>query len=388
MSASAALRDIEIARPGRFLASDGQVVELTEAQLRELAESYDPAIAEAPFVIGHPKTNDPAYGWVGGLRLQDGRLVVTEGRQVVPEFAALLTEGRFKKRSASLWPPNHPGNPRPGKWYLRHVGYLGAAAPAIPGLKDIQLAGEADGVLTVELSSPWALRTIASTFRRLREWLIGKHGIEEAEQVIPAWLSDEFDREALRDELPAEQVPAFSQPAAPAPTATGVPVMPDENTQTVDLAQREQALTERERDIQAREARLAEQEAAQRREDIADFVQGLADSGRILPRHVSPLVELMTSLDDSQPIEFAQGAEQVQRAPSAALREFLAELPPQIQYGEKSGGTEQTAAAMEFAAPAGAIVSPDRLTLHRQALAWQQRHPGTDYLAAVRAVGG
>jgi hypothetical protein len=388
MPASAALRDIEIARPGRFLASDGQLVELTEAQLRELAESYDPAIAEAPFVIGHPKTNDPAYGWVGGLRLQDGRLVVTEGRQVVPEFAALLAAGRFKKRSASLWPPQHPGNPRPGKWYLRHVGYLGAAAPAIPGLKDIQLAGEADGVLTVELSSPWTLRSIASTFRRLREWLIGKHGIEEADQVIPAFLADDLDREALREELPAEPVPAFSQPAAPAPTVTGVPVMPDQNTQTVDLAQREQALTEREREIQAREARLAEHEALRRREDITDFVQGLADAGRVLPRHVAPLVELMASLDDSQPIEFAQGSEKVQRAPSAALRAFLAELPAQIQYGAKSDDSGQAAAAVEFAAPAGAIVAPDRLALHHQALAWQQQHPGTDYLAAVRAVGG
>lgn len=390
MPESTTLREVEIARPGRFLASDSSVVDLTEAQLRQVAESYDPSLSEAPFVIGHPKHNAPAFGWVGGLRLQDGSLVVTEGRQVAPEFAQLIEQGRYKKRSASLWPPNHPGNPKPGSWYLRHVGVLGAATPAIPGLKDIELAGDDDGVLTVELSAPsWTLSVIATTLRRLREWLIAKHGIDEANQVIPDYTSDELLRqadEAARDS--ANPVPQFSAPAAPAATATGDPVMPDEN-KTVDLAQREQAITDREREIAKRETRLAEQEATQRREEITEFVQGLADDGRVLPRHIEPLVELMSTLDDSQPIEFAQGDQKVQRAPSVALREFLAELPAQISYGEKSADPDRAGAApVEFAAPPGAHVSPERLALHRRAVAYQAQNAGTDYLAAVRAVGG
>lgn len=40
----------------------------------------------------------------------------------------------------------------------------------------------------------------------------------------------------------------------------------------------------------------------------------------------------------------------------------------------------------QYAAPQGTHVDAERLNLHRKAVAYQTAHPGTDYLAAVRAV--
>ena len=50
----------------------------------------------------------------------------------------------------------------PGKWYLRHVGFLGAAAPAVKGLKPVEFADDGGGVVFADLEfaeglSPWTL---------------------------------------------------------------------------------------------------------------------------------------------------------------------------------------------------------------------------------------
>jgi len=132
-------QQIEIFRAGRHTSDDGQALDFSASDIRAMVSAYAPTVREAPLVVGHPQNNHPAYGWVKGLTAtDDGRLLARTG-QVSPEFAKMVQEGRFKKRSASFYPPNHPGNPRPGNWYLRHVGWLGAQQPALAGLKDIAL---------------------------------------------------------------------------------------------------------------------------------------------------------------------------------------------------------------------------------------------------------
>ena len=62
---------------------------------------------------------------------------MAKAKQVVPEFTEALKNGLYKKRSISL--------DKDGK--LRHVGFLGAAAPAVKGLADIQFnADETDSI--------------------------------------------------------------------------------------------------------------------------------------------------------------------------------------------------------------------------------------------------
>lgn len=136
---------IEIFRAGNHVSDSGESYAFTPNDIAGMASSYNPDLREAPLTLGHPKNDLPAYGWVKELQAPgDGRLLM-KASHVDPQFAQMVQERRFAKRSASFYPPKHPSNPAPGKWYLRHVAWLGAQQPAIAGMKDIQSAGNATG---------------------------------------------------------------------------------------------------------------------------------------------------------------------------------------------------------------------------------------------------
>lgn len=116
----------EIFRTGEHTDSSGRKRNWSEGDLDKIAGSYDPAVNEAPIVIGHPADNSPAYGWIEKLKRAGDRLLALP-RNVVPEFAEAVKQGLYKKRSVSLYPDGT----------LRHVGFLGGAIPAVKGLQDI-----------------------------------------------------------------------------------------------------------------------------------------------------------------------------------------------------------------------------------------------------------
>jgi hypothetical protein len=128
---------IDIFRAGEHTDDSGTARNFSLADIADMASGYNPALREAPLVLGHPETNGPAHGWIGGLRATPEGVLQMRAQQVERQFAEMLKAGRFKKRSASFYPPRAPGNPTPGKWYVRHVGFLGATPPAVAGLKDL-----------------------------------------------------------------------------------------------------------------------------------------------------------------------------------------------------------------------------------------------------------
>lgn len=130
------MEPIHIMRKGRHTANAGQEIEFTDAVFSEIAASYDPAIHEAPIVVGHPQSDGPAYGWIKRVEVRpDGLYAVPH--QVNAEFADVVRTGSFKKVSGAFFSPQHKNSPAPGKWALRHVGFLGAAAPAVKGLRPV-----------------------------------------------------------------------------------------------------------------------------------------------------------------------------------------------------------------------------------------------------------
>ena len=139
---------IEIFRPGKFKAMNGTEVSFSAEMLKDIAESYDPKVYQAPLVIGHPKVEDPAYGWVKNLSFSGERLSA-EPEAVVEEFASLVSARRYQNVSASFFT-----NPKPGKYYLKHVGFLGAVPPAVTGLKTVSFADNDDKVVEFSFEVP------------------------------------------------------------------------------------------------------------------------------------------------------------------------------------------------------------------------------------------
>ena len=130
--------NFEIFKTGTHTSDKGVSKEYTLDELNFIAESYKPDEDEAPIVIGHPEENDPAFGWVSSLSVSDDGKLIAEApdEKLQPDFLTALKEGRYKKRSISLTPE--------GK--LRHVGFLGAAKPAVKGLADIQFSSPSSDV--------------------------------------------------------------------------------------------------------------------------------------------------------------------------------------------------------------------------------------------------
>lgn len=137
---------IEVFKPGHHTSMSGAEVSFSSGDLDAMAQSYDPTEHDAPVVVGHPKHDAPAYGWVKGLKF-DGRTLKAELDKVDPAFAELVRAGRYRRVSASFYAPDAPTNPKPGSYYLRHVGFLGAQPPAVKGLKPVEFGDVEDGVL-------------------------------------------------------------------------------------------------------------------------------------------------------------------------------------------------------------------------------------------------
>lgn len=132
---------IAVFRTGTHTDAKGNKRDWTKADLDKIASMYDPSQHEAPAVIGHPKDNAPAYGWVESLE-RVGDTLWAEVKPTVEEFTDCLKKGLFKKRSISLYPDMS----------LRHIGFLGAQPPAIKGLPDFAFAARDAATIEFEES--------------------------------------------------------------------------------------------------------------------------------------------------------------------------------------------------------------------------------------------
>ena len=145
------MKKIHIFSSGRHTASNGNELEFSDRDLAVSAAVYNPKKHAAPIVIGHPQNNLPAYGWIQNVEFANGKYLA-EPERVDANFEETVKDGRFKKVSASFYPPEHPQNPYPGVFYLRHVGFLGAQPPAVKGLKPVEFAAfdfvECEAILT------------------------------------------------------------------------------------------------------------------------------------------------------------------------------------------------------------------------------------------------
>ncbi|MGN0008165.1 MAG: hypothetical protein ACI33N_00685 [Desulfovibrionaceae bacterium] len=266
-----------IFRAGRHRTITGQAVEFSESDLAAIAAAYDAAVHEAPLVIGHPKTDDPAMGWVAGLKCIGLRLEA-DFRQMDPAFAEAVEAGRYKHVSAAFYAPDSPHNPKPGGYYLRHVGVLGAVPPAVKGLGPLSFA--------------------------------------EDDTLFLAFAEN-------------------GDVTQPDDTAQNTP-NEDPMDKKTDPAAENAALK---KELEDMKARMAKQEAERRHADNLAFAEGLVSSGKLAPagRDVvtATLDALTTPKEDGSLLAFGEGDD---AAPLAErFRAFLAAAEPVLMFGEFAG---------------------------------------------------
>lgn len=363
---------LHIFKAGTHTDMHGNRIQFSEAAVAAMVQAYDPALYDAPIVVGHPALDAPAYGWVKSLVAQ-GTDVLAEPQDVDPAFAELVAQKRYKNISACFYSPDAPGNPKPGNWYLRHIGFLGAQPPAIKGLKPAAFSEAEKGV--VEFAD-WNSTTSASLFARLRDFLIEKFGREATEAALPAWQID-----ALRDAgQESDSVrPAFTEntPAAPTPS---IPPTTEDNTvdekETLRLAQENADLKCQ---LEARRQADSQAEQRQRHEMNAAFADGLVSEGRLAPAAKNVVVALLDAVEGGdQPVAFSEGS--LTQPLGEAFRAVLKISPPLVCFSEVATKTRGTPSgqSVEFA-----DADPVALALHQkaQALATSEN---ISYEAAVK----
>lgn len=270
-------------------AMEGETVRFSDDDLRGIAERYDPALYEAPLIVGHPQHDAPAYGWVQGLSFADGRLQASE-HQVMPEFAEMRKQGRFKKLSARFFAADHPNNPTPGHLYLRDVGFLGAMAPAVKGLRTYSFGDGAGRLVSCELSfgdlPAWGGSAIARLLGRLRDWLIDQSGADAADRVLPAYEIEnlrELSQRAAESPAAAPDLRSFADPGGGHP---GAPTsQPQEQSTMTDAEKAElEAARRQAAELEAENARLkglqAKAEADKRHAANLSFADSLVKDRR------------------------------------------------------------------------------------------------------------
>ena len=322
---------IEIFRTGRHTAMGGQTLAFSEADLAATVAAYDPALHEAPIVVGHPATDAPAYGWIGSLRV-DGDRLQAGARQVDPAFAEVVKAGRYKRVSASFYTPDSPSNPKPGVFYLRHVGFLGAQPPAVKGLRPVSFAAAEDGV--VEFGDAYATGVIARVLRGLREAWIGRFGQEDADKALPSWEIDQLAAQAVLDQ---QREMAAVPPPAPSYVEPEAREHIRETKGVTDKPSAREAELEAELALlRERTAAFAEAEAGRRRADDAAFLDRLEKEGRLLPANRALAAGLLDKLAAGDAVSFAEG--RAAETPRDALRALLAAQPVAVDFTERAGG--------------------------------------------------
>ncbi|RJX20298.1 MAG: peptidase [Desulfobulbus sp.] len=303
---------IQIFKGGKQVDSSGAEHD-GDALIDKAVASFNASEHEPPVVVGHPKDNAPAFGWVEGLKAEHlpnvGKVLLAKFKEVVPEFEALLKAGRYKKRSAAFYPDGR----------LRHVGFLGAMPPAVKGLADLKFEA---GEQYIEFSEGWNMGVIGRMFGRLREWLIEKDGVEVADRIMPDWDIDHLKQEASRTEKQAVSAVYNEKPN----TTEGT--MPEgKQFSEADVKAAEEAAAAKAKEEGKREAQREFAEA-ERKRGIDEFIARnwpKEGKGKLPPALLDAGVkQFMEQLDGGAELEFSEGKKQ---SPLAWFMTFMESLP-------------------------------------------------------------
>lgn len=278
-----------------------------------------------PLVIGHPEIDAPAYGWVSDIRLTDDKRIEIKAQHVNIEFAKAVASKAFPNRSIKV---------AKGKngWELRHVGYLGAAAPALEGMPWQFSQAEDEYEPVCEFSYAIDARAgniLLRMVSSVREWLIEKSGKEDADKVISSWEIDDLRNavSALSERSLDEHVdPMFTQPLHQ-PTKTPNQHIQENDVKTFTQEQLDAAAKKAADDatasfaekIQSLEARAEQAEAdakalkdkeaqtafAAKVAEAKSVVDELVAKGALVPAQTQGLAEFMANLSDEEQAEFA-----------------------------------------------------------------------------------
>lgn len=353
---------------------------ITAAQLAEVAEDDFDANPRG-LCFGHPKNDDPAAGRITGAKVEGNSLMV-KVTDLADKAIDGIKSGAWLNRSAAFFDPHHEANPRPGKWTLRHVGLLGAAAPGIPGMQPLKQAFsfDADGGLLADgdpadavIYAPAPTGTayvfeskepdLVEAKRRLGKAIAlhEKHMNGDAPTTGPAGEKSQVTMmvemkaalAALEGATPAAEESKMKMFSAqePTPMADLTPEQIAENDRLTKLAA----------ELDKREQEFAAASDRSFQAGNTSLIDSLVAAGKVLPAEAPALKLAFNALGRGE-LEFGAADKPDKATPAAKLAGFLSTaLPKRVPVN--GGRTSPTGEfeAVEYATPAAFNAAAEQL---------------------------
>ncbi|MBI4462683.1 MAG: hypothetical protein HY653_07250 [Acidobacteria bacterium] len=323
----------------------------TPEQLDHIAATYDSRLHAAPVVLGHPADDAPAYAWVRRLR-RAGHSLWAQLEKVDPAFEALLRAGRFAQRSVALYTHFAPtGGP-----YLRHLGFLGAAPPAVKGLAPVRFADGAsvcfafDTPSLPEVAMPEPKSKLENFVDHLRAFFtpsIREGFAPEPDSAAPAGSGTAAD-ESWR--AFADRLTQLEQRLDALTGSSSEPLTPSDPERKRGGAEGP-AVPQVANFVESLRARGRFPPAFDRW-GVREFMERLAALDRTLPKKTSVILSEAKDLND---------AEQPAETPLLTwFQEFLTKLPAVIEFRELSVGASHRSLAAGRRPPVVRFTEPRR----------------------------
>ncbi len=324
---------IAISRVGKFKDSQGIERELSSDFLKTTIANFSPS--EAPAVIGHPEDNAPAYGWVSGLRL-NGDTLEAQFSDTDDAFEEMVKSGRFKKRSASFYLDGT----------LRHVGFLGARAPAVKGLKEIAFR-EGEHAFAISFKEGERMGN-----------QMEDHDVEKVSEGVFAKLKDLF-KPPIDDPAGEENKANFSEADMKKIVAESLAEAKKEIS--ADFTEKLEA---RQKEIDELKAGRSTDVVNARKAEIASFVEAIpAEKGKHWLKRIG-IADFMESLaeadaaDENPAISFSEGEGDSKTDHKFSrfdwFKNYVNSQKSFVEFGEKFGD-------IEAVSDAPALVTKDRI---------------------------
>lgn len=362
---------IEVFKTGLHTDSSGNKKNWTQEELHVIASKYNPAFREAPVCIGHPRDNKPSWAWVKGMKVAGDKLLA-QFRDIVPEFKDLLEKKMFKKRSISLYPD----------LTLRHIAFLGAAQPAVPGLKDIQFQEDPEAI-TIEFED----------FENIRMEKNPKNGgnkmpgedekvkaleeqLRQQKEIVSNFAEKEKQQEQELQNKKAAKMQSLEEQIA-------------ETQKTIaDFQKKEEALKKENEKLQAALQKIEDEKREKRFSDHCE--QNIT---RITPALKADYLEILEACHQAGSYNFSEGGE---KPIVDKIMEFTEKLPEQASL--KEFATKEKAVEAETAANTepsnefselekdGYTVNKKELEAHKKASDYAKEH-NISIVDAIEKVG-
>lgn len=174
-----------------FRAGDYPQGKFTSADLHSIVSRYDAQFLKAPNTLDHAQSG-PAYGHVTGLST-DGTLLFAD-LEVTEDLADQIKAKKYLSRSVEFFRDLEGKGP-----YLKAVSWLGAKAPQVKGLADVDFAqfAEAETVVMEFTQVPDAGKVIS--FEQLQAQLVQLQ--QEKDALAAKFSQTEAERNAAREAL-------------------------------------------------------------------------------------------------------------------------------------------------------------------------------------------